>query len=193
MFRTLAQIAVILALAFGGGIWSVRTMLESAVRPGSVTVSAWTAYPVAGTPAADPYTKAHIARNGELPLGAGEGLTFSASRDSAGDAITGACTYRIEGQMPAARLWTLHAESLAGGYAPVEGLPTALHSRRVLYGADGAVRIQAADGARPGNWLAIPSQGRLAFVLTFYDTELASGSRAYEADMPQILKDSCDG
>ncbi|MCB1382670.1 MAG: DUF1214 domain-containing protein [Notoacmeibacter sp.] len=193
MLRNIIQIAVILALAFGGGIWSVRAMLERAVRPGSVTVSAWTAYPVAGTPAADPYTKAHIARNGELPLGAGEGLTFAATKDSAGDAITGNCSYRIEGQMPASRLWTLHAEGFRRGQTPVEGLPDALHSRRVLYGPDGGVRVLASAAAQPDNWLAIPSEGPLSLVLTFYDTELASGSRAYEAEMPQILKVGCDG
>ena len=191
MIKVLAQTIAILALAFGLGIWSVHSALETAQRPGSITVGAWTAYPEAGTPAGDPYSKAHIARNGELPLGAGEGLVFTATRDSAGASLSSDCSYVIEGQIPPSRLWTLRGNVSSGPEAK-NFLPSLLHSRRVVYRQDGSIRIHVSQQARPGNWLHVPASARPAIVFTFYDTDLSSAARAREVVMPQILKESCD-
>lgn len=192
MIKILGQTATILALAFGLGVWSVHSVLETAQRPGSITVGVWTAYPEAGTPAADPYSKAHIARNGELPLGAGEGLAFTATRDSAGALLNGDCSYVVEGQIPASRLWTLRGAGSVEQEA-TGTLPSRLHSRRIIYRQDGSIRIHASREARPGNWMHLPAGTRPAIIFTFYDTDLSSAARAREAVMPQILKESCNG
>ena len=51
---------------------------------------AWTAWPHAGSPDADPYSIAMLARTGEVPLGAGEGIAFTAEIDSDGAPLSGA-------------------------------------------------------------------------------------------------------
>src|SRR4051812_24851304 len=76
---------------------------------GAVRVGSWTAHPNAGGESADPYSVATLPRTGEVPLGAGEGIAFTAEKDDAGELLGGACRYRVAGQTPAARLWTLTA------------------------------------------------------------------------------------
>ena len=56
---------------------------------GAVTAGAWTAWPTAGSADADPYSLATLARTGEVPLGAGEGIAFTAEDDSRRRAAVG--------------------------------------------------------------------------------------------------------
>ncbi|TIQ00823.1 MAG: DUF1214 domain-containing protein, partial [Mesorhizobium sp.] len=67
------------------------------------------AFPDIGTQAADPYSKARVAREGVLALGQAEGLSFVAERDSDGELLKRQCAYEIEGGFPTARFWTLYA------------------------------------------------------------------------------------
>lgn len=62
MFKTIFKVVAVLALALGGGIWSVDYALDSFEGFGELRVGAWRAYPAAGTPDADPYSKARAAR-----------------------------------------------------------------------------------------------------------------------------------
>ena len=50
-----------------------------------------------GNPNADPYTKAHLARSGRLPLTSTTARYFLARTDSDGRELTSACEYSIEG------------------------------------------------------------------------------------------------
>ena len=80
----------------------------------AITLGPWQAWPNAGTEDVDPYSRARLARTGEIPLGSGEGLTLLAQTDDAGRALTARCDYRIVGQTPPARLWTLTLENAQG-------------------------------------------------------------------------------
>src|SRR5690606_5884885 len=109
MLRNAVLILLTLSVAIGGGTASVWYALGAIGGLGSLTVGGWTAWPNAGTPDADPYALARVARDAELPLGRAEGLTFMAERAAAGERLSFACTYRIEGHVPPARFFTLHA------------------------------------------------------------------------------------
>jgi len=89
---------------------------------GAVSVGPWTAWPLEGSTDADPYSLAMLARTGEVPLGAGEGLSFTAQEDGAGELLSGKCTYEIKGETPAARLWTLTAYDATGRLMVIFGI-----------------------------------------------------------------------
>ena len=74
----LTAIAVALAVGFG---FSWYTLNEGSLF-GTITVGPWSAWEEAGTATPDPYTRAHVARNSALQLGASEGLQFVATTDS---------------------------------------------------------------------------------------------------------------
>ncbi len=189
MFKTIFKVAAVLALALGGGFWSVDYVLDSFEGFGELRVGAWSAYPAAGSPDADPYSKARAARKAYLALGAAEGLPFFAQRDSAGQELRRGCTYRLNGFTPPARFWTIYpATPDLKPIAPREGLQPALHSREVLYEDNGSVSITVSPDASPGNWLPVEGQGKFVLVITLYDSPAGSSSGLSDLVMPSLVR-----
>jgi hypothetical protein len=188
-FLTLLSLAIAI-LGGGGSVWYALKVQDGV---GAIRIGQWTAFPDIGTPAADPYSKARVAREGVLALGRAEGLSFIAESDAGGDELKRECTYLIEGGFPTARFWTLYAadESL-GVIATGKPRPSALQSYEVLRQPDNSVIISAAHHPMPGNWLLTDGSGRMYFVLTFYDTPIASSTGLSDVSLPKIVKDGCD-
>ncbi|MFQ0814906.1 hypothetical protein AVM02_05635 [Brucella anthropi] len=189
MFKTIFNTAIVLALALGGGIWSVDKVLDRFEGFGELQVGVWSAYPAAGTPDADPYSKARAAREAYLALGTAEGLAFHARGDKSGRALRRGCTYRLSGMTPPARFWTLYPTTPdLEPVRPRAGLQAALHSREVLYDDDGSVTITIGPDAAPGNWLPVEGSGDFVLVMTLYDTPAASSSGLSDLVMPDIVR-----
>ena len=182
-----------LAIAIGGGGASVWYALKMQDGVGAIRIGQWTAFPDIGTPAADPYSKARVAREGVLALGRAEGLSFVAETDAAGDQLKRECSYRIEGGFPTARFWTLYAADQSLGVVET-GKPrlAALQSYEVLRQADNSVIISVGHHPMSGNWLLTDGSGRMYFVLTFYDTPIASSTGLSDVSLPRIVKAGCD-
>ncbi|MDQ6436863.1 DUF1214 domain-containing protein [Mesorhizobium sp. LHD-90] len=192
MLRTVLLTLLALAVAIGGGAASVLVALDALTGP--VRVGGWTVYPNAASADADPYAKARAARDGLLPLGRAEGLAFVATRDSAGDTLRRECSYTVEGALPAARLWTLHAAGrpMQASSSDLQS-PEFLSSRDVLYLPDDSLLITVDARASPGNWLATGGSGPMRLVLVFYDTPLAADADLAAVAMPQVIKAGCGG
>ena len=95
LFRTPLVIATALAVAFGLGILSSVYALRATVGFGAIALGPWTSFPAAQTIDADPYAKAHRARDGRLLLGGAEGLAFTAATDSDNRTLVENCRYEI--------------------------------------------------------------------------------------------------
>jgi hypothetical protein len=134
-----------------------------------------------------------VAREGVLALGKAEGLSFIAERDAAGDELQRQCDYRIEGSFPTARFWTLYAADQSLGVVDT-GKPrlAALQSYQVLRQPDNSVIITVGNRPAPGNWLLTEGFGRMYFVLTFYDTPIASSTGLSDVTLPRIVKAGCN-
>jgi len=189
--RLLINLAIAILIALVVGIGSAALVLDRERLFGAVTRGAWTAWPDTGSPDADPYTEAMLARTGEVPLGAGEGLGFAADADSTGARLDGKCTYRVTGQTPPARLWTLTVYDADGHLMENPAERTAFHSREVLRHEDGSFTVSVSPSAQPGNWLPVTTSERIRLVLRLYDTPLAGGSRIGAVAMPAIEKAGC--
>jgi hypothetical protein len=184
---------VALAIAIGGGGGSVWYALKAQNGVGAIRIGQWTAFPYIGTPAADPYSKARVAREGVLALGQAEGLSFVAERDSGGEQLKRECAYKIEGGFPTARFWTLYAADQSLGVVETgKPRPAALQSYQVLRKPDNSVIISVGNRPSPGNWLLSNGSGTMYFVLTFYDTPIASSTGLSDVTLPQILKVGCN-
>ena len=193
MLKTALVTFVVLCISIVGGGASVWYTLKANESVGAVTIGEWTAFPSIGTPDADPYSKARVAREGLLALGRAEGLSFSADRDSGGEALLRECAYRIEGPVPSARFWTLYAADPAGAVIRAgERRFSALHSNQLVRGVDNSVSIAAGAHPAPGNWLALSGAGPMTLVLTFFDTPIASSTGASDIVLPSIVKAGCD-
>ena len=68
-------LALVIATAVGlGATWMTATR---GTDFGTLRIGAWTARPKTGTADVDPYSRASIARTGDLPIGQGDGVAFS--------------------------------------------------------------------------------------------------------------------
>ncbi|MEJ1157986.1 DUF1214 domain-containing protein [Prosthecomicrobium sp. N25] len=167
-------------LAVGEG-WLFRTY-----RAGE-----WTAWPEGGSTAPDPYARALIARTAQVPLGAGEGIAFFATRDSNGQPIRGGCEYLLSGETPPARLWTLGVVDAKGDPPAHRSGRTFFTSREVLRRPDGHIEVALSPQARPGNWLPLPDSGALTLILRLYDSPAAIPATAGQIEMPRVLPRGC--
>ena len=70
---------VTLAIATIVGLGATWTTATRGVNVGTITIGAWTARPKTGTSDIDPYSRASVARSGELPVGTGDGVMFTAT------------------------------------------------------------------------------------------------------------------
>ena len=174
------------------GLGATWLTLSRGVAFGSLSIGAWTAWPKSGSVDIDPYARAIIARSGELPTGTGDGVTFYARTDEAGNNFDGRCTFTISGMTPAARYWTLTLYDPAGRLVANAIDRHGFTSEEILRDADGRFAIMVAPLARPGNWL--PTGGIEQFVLVWrlYDTPIGVATRTTkEGPMPAIVRKGC--
>jgi hypothetical protein len=159
-----------------------------------VKAGPWRAMPQVPANGGDPYARAEVARSGVAPLGAAEGLGFTASVDSAGDKLDASCDYRIVGAMPSARFWTLTVTDTKGHLVASEGPArrAGFTSSEMLRDAKGGFEIRLAREARAGNWLPLAAPGAFTLALRLYDSphSLSAGVLA-ASEMPEISKERC--
>lgn len=181
---------LLLGLLLGGGLswYSIQTTRGF----GALKVGVWTAWPLAGDINSDPYTRAKVAAEGEVPLGAAEGIAFHANNDSAGNPLRRECTYRIAGQTPLARLWTAAAHDPSGQVLrKANGEPSAFVSWRVV--RLDASKLEMTVGPLPtsSNWLEVTGNGIYKLVLRFYDTSITGSGGLLDAEMPALEQIAC--
>lgn len=193
MLRIIFIATVTLVIALGGGAYSAWYAVRHFDGFAAYRVGDWTAYPKRGTAEADPYSRARDAREGALPLGAAEGIAFFAYEDDDGAPLARNCTYRIEGNSPPARFWTLHAAGR--NQIPLDaatGLPSTLHSEEIIRKQNGDFVISVSPKAQPGNWLAVSGEGDMTLVMTLYDTPASGDSGLIGLKFPAVRKVGCD-
>jgi hypothetical protein len=121
-------LALIIATAVGlGATWMTATR---GTDLGTLTIGAWTARPKTGTADVDPYSRASIARSGELPVGTGDGVAFSATTDDRKKPLDGRCDVVVSGVTPAARFWTLTLYDRRDISSPIRCSATASPARK---------------------------------------------------------------
>lgn len=172
----LRALALLVSIAAGVALGLAATAVSLRGDPpfGAVRSGAWTAWPAAGTPAADPYLRALFAKEGRIPLAAAAGLRFVARADDAGQPLVGRCSYEIGGSTPAAQDWTLTVLDPDGRPRASPDPRTSFTSSEVVRGRDGGFAIALARQARPGNWLPTRGDGPLLLMLSVYDTPLVT-------------------
>jgi hypothetical protein len=179
------------ALAVALGLWTAFLAVRSPAPIDAITLGAWQAWPNAGTADVDPYSRARLARTGEIPLGSGEGLTLLAQTDDSGAALRSRCEYLVEGQTPPARLWTLAIEDLNGRVSKLGDEFAAISSDVLLRDADGGFRIALAPTPKPGNWVPTSGTSQFRVVVRLYDTSARVVTALTTLTMPRLVRERC--
>ncbi len=181
-----------LAIAAGVGLGLTWTTATRGVELGTLTIGSWTARPRSGSNEIDPYARASIARSGELPIGTGDGITFTATRDDSNKLLDGRCDVVISGVTPPARFWTLTLYDTKGRLVANTLERYGFTSQEVVRSADGAFEIRIAARSRAGNWLPTSAVDRYVLMLRLYDTPVGVATRSKkDAPMPAIATVGC--
>jgi hypothetical protein len=185
-----ALIALTLAAAVGlGSTWMTTTR---GTELGTLTIGAWTARPRTGTIDIDPYSRATITRNGELPIGTGDGIAFMARTDDRKKPLDGRCDVVVSGVTPPARFWTLALYDSKGRLVANSLERYGFTSQEIVRGADGGFEIRVASRSRAGNWLPTGGIERYTLMFRLYDTPVGVATRTKrDAPMPQIATVGC--
>ena len=183
-------LALCIAAAVGVGVtWMTTTR---GTELGTLTIGAWTARPRTGTADVDPYSRATITRNGELPVGTGDGVAFTATTDDREKTLDGRCDVVVSGVTPAARFWTLTLYDSKGHLVANSLQRYGFTSQEIVRSADGTFEIRIASHSRAGNWLPTGGIERYALMLRLYDTPVGVATRTQrDAPMPAIATVGC--
>jgi len=180
------MIATIVCL---GTTWMTATR---GVNVGTIKIGAWTARPRTGTSDIDPYSRASVARSGELPVGTGDGVMFTATTDDTGRQLDGRCDVVVKGVTPAARFWTLTFYDPKGRLVANSLQRHGFTSQEIVRGSDGSFEIRITSRSRAGNWLPTGGLDRYMLALRLYDTPVGVGTRTQkDAPMPSIMTVGC--
>lgn len=108
------KIVSVLIGLFMGSLLGVGTALAAAgmIGPGTrlggaLDVSGWTSDWTIGSEAANPWTRARVARHGLLALTKQEAVYFTRNTDDAGDRLTEGCDYRVRGTEMPGQWWSI--------------------------------------------------------------------------------------
>lgn len=190
VLRLIAVFGLSLLMGLGSAWYMIGT--GSAFTTGRI--GPWNVWYSAGNPNADPYTRAHFARSGRLPITSTSALYYEAKIDSEGDALTADCEYVIEGQPLDAGWWSLALYEASGRLIPNKADRHAFSNRDLAFRTDGSYQIVLARTARPGNWLPTGDGGKIKLVLRVYvprgSNSLVRG-RLLDARLPEILRLDC--
>jgi hypothetical protein len=195
--RSLLLLIAVFVASLVLGISSARYMIEHGSPLTTKRVGPWASWVNEGNPNADPYTKAHLARSGRLPLTSTTARYFSATTDNEGDTLTSACEYLIEGGALNARWWSIAVYDERGSLIENPSQRYSFNSEEAIRRSDGTYRIALASNARPENWLPSGSgdERKLVLMLRIYsprETDSSGIGQIPDDRLPKIERKACN-
>ncbi len=176
------------------GLFSAWYMIEKGSPLTTSYIGSWQLWTHDGDIGADPYTLAHMSRNGRLPITSSNALYFLASEDSEGEELAMDCDYEIAGKPLAADWWSLALYSVNGAPVKARNGRTFINSTTVLRQENGNYVITLAEQARAGNWIKISGDEQITLMLRLYGihaTKNARRNNAIEQNLPIIRRLDC--
>ena len=175
--RSLLAGLYLLALLIGlGSAWLV---LRSAAALGE-SVGPWRYSVFAGSADAGLYTRARVALGGLLALARTETLYYIAQTDSAGRPLQSRCKYRLRGEPPPARWWSITAYAEDFYLFAAQDRRYSLHGSQAILDEQGLFTLFSTPDERgvsssdstfspSAAWLHTPGDRGLIFTLRLYN------------------------
>ena len=190
--RILAWSAAALA-GLALGLLSAWAALEFGRAGLAERYGAWTHSGAAGSAAADPYTRAVIAREGLLALRASEALYFNLGQDERGRPLSEGCVYELTGRALDARWWSVTLYASDHYLARNSDHAHAIDSTRIRYGPDNFWRARVAPvRGEAGHWLS-SRNAHSGFTLTLRVYNPRRDFRPSAETLPVLTTLSCAG
>jgi hypothetical protein len=189
IFGRVFDMALYGSMALVLGLGTAWYAIDNGTRLTIESDGPWQHWSLAGDPSSDPYTRAHFARAGWLPLAPAEGAYYAAYRDSTGSTLYADCEYDVAGLPAKGRWWSLSAYDPSGRVLPSPTGLRAINAATAMPGPRGAVAIRVSRQPSPGNWLPVSGSNRMVLMLRVYGqnptgSNLAAAASASAAPPP---------
>lgn len=190
----LADWALFIGIVLIGGIGSSWYMVEAGSRLTTESVGPWLTWSHAAQTDADPYTRAHYARLGALPMNSDVAQTYLARTDSEGGRLHSSCEYQIEGRTIATHWWSVTVFDDGGRLIPNIIDRHTFTADTMAINPDGSFAVTLSRDARPGNWLPTGGAGRIAIAFNMLDLGIqavAMDTETKQKMLPVIRRSAC--
>lgn len=176
MWRMATYVGAILAgsaLGLGSALWLAGLWPEGrSLAFGNVDVGGWRSDFAIGSKAADPYTRARVARHGLLALAKTEAVYLTRTTDDAGAPLREACTYRLSGGAMPAGWWSVTLYDAASMLPANSDGALSIDASRAGAGAwEAVIAAQRPEGA--DHWISSRNAATFDLTLRLYMPEPA--------------------
>ncbi|MGB3719363.1 MAG: hypothetical protein DIU63_12230 [Proteobacteria bacterium] len=185
----IGNVVLFAGIALLGGLATSWYMIEVGSPLTTVKVGPWVSWPAIGTPNADPYTRAHMARQGSMPISGTLARVWEARTDDTGQRLHSSCDYAVVGRGLNDGFWTIAVFDDSGQLIPNAAGRYAFNSSSIMRAPDGSFHVSLSRDARPGNWLPTSGAGRFKVVLTLL--EAGDGLGPDGTGLPEIRRVAC--
>ncbi len=191
--RLLMDWAIVILVVLAGGLGSSWYVTQWGSALTTETTGPWVMWIAAAREDADPYTRAHFARSGALPLPADLAETHTARTDSDGRALHSSCDYEITFAPSSHAWWSIAVFDWEGKLIPNNTDRYAFTSQTAAIGGDGRFSGMLSRSASPGNWLPTGGGGRIVLVFTVIDHGMDTGLDEDQTAtrLPDIVQRGC--
>lgn len=186
----LAAAAVGLAI----GVGSAWLATGGLIGAGALRNGGWSTDLTVGSPAANPWVRAQIARVGLLALPKSQTVYFDRNTDDAGAPLDPRCRYEIAGGAIPARWWSITAYGSDQMLARAPDGPVSVDKTRLGTAAEGSWTVLAgsADGSeRPR--LSLAGLDRPILMLRLYNPDAADPIALKVMGLPTVTRRDCAG
>lgn len=181
-------------IGFGSALWMAGLWPQgSTLAFGDVDVGGWRSDFAIGSKAADPYTRARVARHGLLALAQTEAVYFTRATDDIGAPLSDRCHYRISGGAMPAGWWSVTLYDGQSMLPANTDNALSIDAGRVGQGPWAAlIAPQRPDDATP--WISSRGADRFDLTLRLYMPSAALLADPNAAlTPPRIERISCEG
>ncbi|MBI3677110.1 MAG: DUF1214 domain-containing protein [Proteobacteria bacterium] len=189
------KLALKIAATLGGGIaLGLLATWLIAIRggmPGGVTDGPWHTSLSIGSASGDIYTRASVAVHGLLALNRSETIYYTAFADDEGNALSGTCTYRVSGNDPDARWWSITAYASDDYLIPNPAERYSISKNAVRREMGGGFIAAVGPEVVAKNWIPVTAGNPFSLTLRLYNPGPGVVSDPVHAQLPSIEKVSC--
>lgn len=185
-------VQILSAIILGLGLTAIALSTGSGLA--AKRQNGWISWEQAGHINADPYTRAFIAKTGQLPIPGQIANTYYALSDNAYRRLHTSCTYRVESPAVAARWWSIAAYNHDGLIFSNDLNRYSFNASNSLIHFDGSFRIYLSQTPSPENWIPLGNSGPFILVFRLYRAELTEDKISESSDkltLPIIKRVSC--
>lgn len=176
---------ILVAVLIGLGLTSISLSTGSGIA--AQRHGGWKSWKNAGHINADPYTRAYIAKTGQLPLPPQIAQTYFSLYDNAHRRLHTSCTYIVESPAVRAKWWTLAAYNYNGQIFKNKYKRYSFNTGSAMLKLDGGFRVHLSETTQPENWLPMSDQGPFVLVYRLYRKELTDEQASAQNDVPLPL------